>query len=496
MKFSPTKEQLDFFNEVKNGTGNILIQAYAGCSKTTSAIESLKYTPENTSKIFLAFNKHIRDELKEKLPDGVKTNTLHSIGYGAILRKYKDVEFDPFKIDKIIQRKKNKWNLETEFKNDQFKIDEYLMSIKKMVDLCKLTLTMKKEFVPYLCDRYGVKYSSNSDIKRIFMVLEESFNDKKSIDFNDMVFLPAYDNKIFLIQYDYIYVDEIQDLNKAQQIMVDKMIKRDRKSGLKTGRLILIGDKFQTIYAFTGVSDKSFEWYENIPNTKKMKLSTTFRCGKKIVEEAQKYAPELKAMDTAIDGVVRHDGDCLKEAESGDFILCRTTMPLVKLFFHFLVQNKKAIIKGSDIGDSLKDMTKGFNNIDEMKKYWENNLINYADKLKAHNIIDLKSDTGYAALEDKVITLLFISKLSQNIEDLKIKINAIFSDESEGIILSTVHKSKGLEADRVFIIRPDQLPMKRVTRAWEKQQEDNLTYVAITRARKELIYDYNFNEKE
>ena len=45
MEFKPTKEQLDFFNEVKNGFGNILIQAYAGCSKTTSAIESL-FIPE------------------------------------------------------------------------------------------------------------------------------------------------------------------------------------------------------------------------------------------------------------------------------------------------------------------------------------------------------------------------------------------------------------------------------------------------------------------
>lgn len=492
MEFKPTNEQLDFFNEIKNGNGNILIQAYAGCSKTTSAIESLKYADENKSKIFLAFNKHIRDELKDKLPEGVKTNTLHSIGYGSILRKYKDVEFDEFKIDKIINRLKGKWLLHTEM--DDNKIKDYLNDIKKTVGLCKLTMTTDKKYIPYLCERYAIKYSTAKDIKRIFAVLEQSVADKKSIDFNDMVFLPAYDNKIFIIQYDLIYVDEIQDLNRAQQLMIQKMVKKDRKSGLPTGRLILIGDKHQTIYGFSGVSDKSFEWYENLKNTKKLTLSTSFRCGKNIIKEAQKYTPEIKYSENAIDGIVRYDGDVLKEAESGDFVLCRTTLPLVKLFFHLLVKGKKANIKGGDIGDSLKDMVSGFNSIDEMKLHWEKILNLEREKLLSMNILNPLDDSAYASLEDRITCLFFISKLSNNISDLEDKIKSIFVDNVEGITLTTVHKSKGLEADRVFIIRPDLMPMKNAIKAWEKQQEENLIYVAITRAKKELIYDVIWND--
>lgn len=495
MEFKPTNEQIEFFNEVKNGFGNILIQAYAGCSKTTSAIESLNYIPQEKTKIFLAFNKHIRDELKNKLPEGVKTNTLHSLGYGAILRKYKEVNFDEFKIDKIIQKKKSKWNLFAEFKGDEEKINDYLKSIKKLVDLCRLTLTTKKQYVPYLCDRYTIKYNSNTDIKRVFMVLEESFNDKNNIDYTDMVFMPAVDNKIYLIQYDYVYVDEIQDLNKAQQIMVDKMIKRDRKSGKKLGRMVLIGDIFQSIYGFTGINEQTFEWYNKIPNTKKLKLSTTFRCAKNIVKHAQKYAPELKAMDTAIDGVVR-EGNVLNEANDGDFVLCRTTIPLVKLFFHFLLKEKKAIIRGSDIGLSLIDMIGNNDTIDNLKLYWNNRLNDYKQSLYNKGIINVDDDSSYTALEDKVLTLLFIGRISKNINDLKFKIENIFSDKIDGIILSTVHKAKGLEADRVFIVRPDLLPMTKVQKAWERQQENNLTYVAITRARNELIYDNKWTDEE
>lgn len=494
MEFKPTKEQILFFNEVKNGYGNILAEAFAGCAKTTTAIESLKYIPEDKSKIFLAFNKHIKEELEVKLPKDVKTQTLHGIGYGAILRKYKEVQFDEFKIDKIINKKKNKWYLHSEF-NGVEEIDEYLKSIKKIVNLCKVTLTTKKKYVPFLCERYSIKYSSDKDIKRVFMVLEESMRDTKTIDYNDMVFLPAIDNKIFLIPYDYIYVDEIQDLNRAQQMMIEKIVKKDRKTGKKLGRLILIGDKNQSIYSFTGVNDKTFDWYRQLSNTKHLKLSTTFRCAKNIVEHAQQYVPNIQALDSAIDGVVR-EGSVLDEAQDGDFVLCRTTMPLVKLFFHFLLKEKKAMIRGSDIGVSLIDMIGDSKSIPELKDKWDNILNDYKKDLRGRGIINVNDDSSYTALEDKVLTLLFISRLAKDVDNLKLKIASIFSDDVEGIVLSTVHKSKGLEADRVFIVRPDLLPMKKVQKAWEMQQEKNLAYVAITRAKKELIYDNEWTDEK
>jgi superfamily I DNA/RNA helicase len=92
------------------------------------------------------------------------------------------------------------------------------------------------------------------------------------------------------------------------------------------------------------------------------------------------------------------------------------------------------------------------------------------------------------------MTLLFIAEMSKDMYELKRKISEIFTDKIEGIVLSTVHKIKGLEADRVFIIRPDILPMQAI-KSWERQQEKNLEYVAITRAKNILIYDYSWNDE-
>ena len=57
------------------------------------------------------------------------------------------------------------------------------------------------------------------------------------------------------------------------------------------------------------------------------------------------------------------------------------------------------------------------------------------------------------------------------------------------VVLSTAHKSKGLEADRVLILTPSNFPMiTKYSKDWEIQQEYNLKYVAYTRAKKELVF--------
>jgi superfamily I DNA/RNA helicase len=73
--------------------------------------------------------------------------------------------------------------------------------------------------------------------------------------------------------------------------------------------------------------------------------------------------------------------------------------------------------------------------------------------------------------------------LSQIIE----RIRQYVSSETESIRLSTIHRAKGLENDRVFILAYDELPFQHLEQKdWERVQETNLMYVAVTRAKKEL----------
>jgi DNA helicase II / ATP-dependent DNA helicase PcrA len=493
MNHKPTPEQDRIFMFTKKRPENILIKAYAGTGKTTTIVEAVKLLPPDKSIMFLAFNKHIQEELKTKLPEYVRCYTTYGLGTAAIKRKYGDrIEFDEFKADKIIQKKAKSWDLQDEFKDEE-EINFYLNNIKKLANLCRLTLTLKAEFIPYVADRYEVNLNKPKDIKRVMKVLDEMTTDRHTFDYTDMVYLPAIDNGIWMFPQDYVFVDEVQDLNRCQIKIIEKVLKRDKLSGKVTGRLISVGDFFQGIYGFNAADEKSFEWFEKFPNTKVLPLSVSFRCAKNVIVEAQKIVPDIKALDDAPDGLVR-DGDVLGEAQSGDFILCRTTMPLVKLFFEFLMKKKKAIIKGSDIGVHLIELIGKINSIEKLVKFWEAELASFKKDLKADGILNPYEHSGYSALEDKVMTLLFLAKLANSIPDLKNSIRTIFTDEIQGIVLSTVHKIKGLEANRVFIIRPDLLPMPNV-RSWQYIQEKNLEYVAITRAKTELVYDRTWTDE-
>jgi len=82
--------------------------------------------------------------------------------------------------------------------------------------------------------------------------------------------------------------------------------------------------------------------------------------------------------------------------------------------------------------------------------------------------------------------------------DLKKEIEGIFKDEEGGVCFSTIHKSKGLEAENVHIIEPSLMPSKYAIKDWQKVQEENLRYVAYTRAKKRLsiITDWEMRNKE
>ena len=208
MNHKPTEEQERIFLFTKKRQENILVKARAGTGKTYTAIECAKLLPQDKSITFLAFNKHIQEELKTKLPETIRCYTTYGLGMGAIKRKYGDsIQFDEFKADKIIQKKSKSWGLEDEF-DDEEEINIYLNSIKKLANLCRLTLTTKPEFIPYIADRYEItNLRKPQDIKRVLKVLDEMSIDRKTYDYTDMIYLPAIDNGIWFFPQDYVLVD-------------------------------------------------------------------------------------------------------------------------------------------------------------------------------------------------------------------------------------------------------------------------------------------------
>lgn len=470
MSFKPSKYQEKIFDHIRNSSSNAVVEAVAGSGKTTTLIESMKISNIKES-IFVAFNKHIADEMKEKVPNGVKVSTMHSFGLEQIKRVYKNVKIEPHKTKKILKDNIKILGIDDVFKNR----NEYVDDLLALGDLFRLNVCYDLED----CQKIASKHQIIANDHLIFNSLKfvGLLNKNRDIiDYIDMIYIPAVED-IIIKQYDLVLVDECQDLPASQISLLRKMV-------TSNGRIIAVGDRNQAIYGFGGADSESFQKLCNMPNTELLPLSISYRCSKSVVEHAQKIVPSIEHSETAIEGYVEYGGNP-NDIKKGDFVLCRTNAPLISLAFSFLRKGEKAMVKGVDIGarimKTLKDTKK--QNIKDAIKTLKDRL----EHMIEGNTIDSKLNTLYT--EDIVNSAEILSIGCTTLEEVKTRIDSIFKDnKDDGIILSTVHKSKGLEANRVHIIKHDLLPLKFVTKDWEKQQEQNLHYVAITRAKEGLIY--------
>src|SRR5260221_5645857 len=96
--------QKAIFNEISKGSGNVMIEALAGCAKTSSLIESLKYLQKGKSSLLVAFAKKNAEDLKDKAPSysNLHISTLHSLGYAVVWKKFSNIKLDPTQTFTII----------------------------------------------------------------------------------------------------------------------------------------------------------------------------------------------------------------------------------------------------------------------------------------------------------------------------------------------------------------------------------------------------------
>lgn len=482
---TPDKYQQAVIDEYRKTSRNIFISATAGSGKTTCLLELAKRTPPLKSTIFLAFNKSIAEELGRKLPPTVKAMTLHGCALAA-LRKAFALKFTV---------KDNKYfSLASEI------LESHKVHFKRIpglaVRMCRLHDLMRYNLVSGVVDEVcalAERYGEDCDEKVSGYACELYSAAKRAadtffaggaqgtipIDFTDMlVWAVKYVPKTEFKQYSVVMCDECQDISALQY----ELIKR-----LKTpkGRLVAVGDPRQSIYSFQGSNLDSLHAIQNSPNTVTLPLSITYRCAKAIVKEAQRVFPEgIEAAPTAVEGTVTRGR--LNEAVEGDFILCRNNSPLIDAWLKLVKMGRRCVILGKDFGDALMELLDGAECVDDLEKP----LVDLLERLHRKGIERPERTEAYANLDERVGILLNLFDFFGSLEAVRERIFDIFVENADEkhVILSTIHKSKGLEADRVFFLEPELIPSRFATTELAMYAERCLMFVAITRAKKELIY--------
>ena len=502
-EFIPSIYQQEVFDFVKYGHGNAVVEATAGSGKSMTIIECLKYIKSDKRVLFLAFNNAIVESLKAKITrEKTDVKTLHSLGYSILKYNFKDIDI---KIDELKYKKKlNTWLDDSENNNishilTEKNIKKYKSNILKLTDLGRYYLTKNKKQLEVISIKHNIMLIDNEIDSALALLTwsKNSLEETSSIDFGDMLYLPNV-LAIRTFKYDFIIIDEAQDLSYSQLQLFLKCFKQG-------GRFIGVGDSKQSIYGFSGSDTESFNKIKSLPSTISLPLSICYRCPKRVIELAKKFVPEIEARDNAPEGYINYKAT-VDDIKDGDMIICRNTLPLVKLYLKLISEDKKAFIKGKDIGLNLIDLIK---DIDVDKLNTDLNEIGVFSELYSYLLSFIEqTKTLLEITETEVFETQEFNNLLDSIECLEIvanglvtkdelidKLTSIFKDNNtDGICLSTIHKAKGLEADNVYVLNKNLMPSKFVKQDWELEQERNLEYVAYTRPKKMLGFIYSKDE--
>lgn len=352
------------------------------------------------------------------------------------------------------------------------------------------------------------------------------------IDYNDQNWLPIVKG-LPVPQSDLLLVDEGQDLPRCKQ-----------EYALLAGkRIVLVGDVRQAIYGFAGADTSSIpnmearlgiltcprcwtadKWQTKCATCKgtgyvggvRLQLTQTRRCGKAIVEEARKIVHDFTAHESNPPGHVgtMYEDQYASRVRDKDMVLCRVNAPLVANALRFIKAGRKAVIRGRDFGGQLINFVEARNASDvpdliTKTDHW------LAEESRKERAKRNPSEERIIALQDRRDCIIAFTDGAANVSEVRNKIELVFAgkhceqcgkhyqehveacfncqrklSKPEGVLFSSIHRAKGLEADRVFflVVKGAECPHPMAKQEWQVEQEWNCKYIAITRAINELWY--------
>lgn len=482
-------EQTPIFDWFATGEGNLVVEAFAGTGKTTTIIEGVRRAPEQAI-LLCAFSKIIERELTARIAGlpNVVAKTLHGVGY-ACVRNFRDrikVDFSDTRANDLAARACGKSAPDAILRLVAklcTKGREIAPHATKPGDLADIQIRFECEpDENWTRAGFGPAYVEAMALKAMELASEVKSGD--TIDGSDMIFLPVR-NGWLVKQYDMAVVDEAQDMTTAQLEIA---------LGVCGGRICVVGDSRQAIFGFRGADSESLNRLRIELKAASLGLTTTYRCGQAIVEAARAYVPAFRAAATNGEGLISglDTAKLVAAAGPGDFILSRVNAPLVSTAMQLLRAGKRARVAGRDIGKGLQAL------IRKMKASSVPQLLSKIEGWAAKEKSRLTTQAAAAqngrkaaieakidAVLDQADMLISLADGAKNVAEVEGRIEALFTDPDgvgvAGVITcSSVHRAKGLEADRVFILRD--------TLRGGDIEEENIAYVAITRAKKELVW--------
>ena len=504
-------------------------------------MECARFAEDPGKVLFCAFNNAIATEIRRKFGqrgmERVTVKTIHALGLNMLYdmgRRFetKESKYAGLYRSPAFQKKlkpyfedlasANKLNPFSKMEKQQFALKNLNYNLQRRV----LEINQKHRSVlpgskfeafREMVEHYGI-FSVQEQEGRAFprelrihydlhrMLLEAGNNLARTagvIDFTDMIYLPFIWQLESQVKYDYIFIDECQDLSKAQFSVATKY-------GRKGTRILAVGDPRQSIYGFTGADAESFDRVARMTKATPLPLTVCFRCPRKVIDLAKEIRPDISGAKGEPGQVLTLTiDDVLQYALPGDLIVSRFRAPLLLLVFDFIDAGTKVRIAPDEVNEFIGELQNLFK-VDERRasikrRYREFSVLRHM--VFDRNMWVVRKEAGKIRNPDERALFLqreedylnkrldFLTKKHQKwakdcttVDKLLKKLRTFVAADEGAIRLSTIHRAKGLEEKRVFILDYDKLPFLRPNQlGWERTQEENLKYVAVTRAEESLF---------
>jgi len=527
---------------------NIAIKAGPGCGKSFMAKWLIQQeTPGVIQPLLCAFNVRIVEELKAELGSDAQCKTIHQLGMSMLAAKFGRSSLEVTESDKYGElawnegvrisaqwsarhgREKGSHHIPPEHKTPQppepadivstlrktltfiveFRLDHLHANdeIKAMMDRFRIAA----DYPDWVRDE--VEITARGILQQGVAMVEEGEGEgdgevlRRPIDFLDMIFLPLYYDLRPRRNFLEILIDECHDLSPAKEELVLRHL-------APQGRVVCVGDPDQAINMFAGADPRSFERLVERLGATVLTLSETRRCAKAIVAAAAALRPALRALPTAPEGEILSldpSADLVACLEPFDKVLCRKKAPLIGLCIRLMAAGRTVRLRGSDLTEGLIELT---HRVEKMEGFDYVAFRGFLNEYVAGCLSRMKFPKGAKAemLLDQAqgLSVCYSSFDCHSMAQLRYKIKEVFGgavgengdwlDRKPAIELMSCHSAKGLEAHDghpVYILNFDCMPLEWQNQTGEEyQQELNVMYVALTRAKERLILVTNGQENQ
>jgi len=480
--WSPQQEAIFTWFETRKVDGadvqHLVVRARAGTGKTTTIVEAASRAPERQI-LLAAFNREIARELQARVRSSrVEVKTLHALGLKFIRRNWRCEVEDG---DHRGERAEHLARLAAPGAPQQVLrlVAALHTKVRELAPRATLEdvveIACRFDYVPDECD-WSLQEVAGAALKAMQLARQPT----AVVDYADMIFLPVAMGWI-RPWFDMVVVDEAQDMTETQLEIAGGACRRG-------GRICVVGDDRQAIYGFRGADCGSLDRLKDQLCAAELGLTVTYRCGSLIVDLARELVPDFTAAPGAATGEIARCNDerMMDDVREGDFVISRKNAPLVAVCMGLLKRGVRARVRGRDVGRGVVALIRRLRapTIADVAP----NLARYVERetTKAQKLSEAAREARVEFVVDQAAIVTALCEGAATVAELLARVEELFTDDATraAVMCSTVHRAKGLEADRVFLLQGTFRP--------GDGEEANIRYVAITRAKTRLCWVTGF----